>query len=390
MRTTLTSIFSLLVLPLLAQVTIDQSSFPRPAGYADIGFQASISGVAEPTSGTGQSWDYSALSPTGSFQTDWIDASGDPDYPTALNYREQLLSFQVFDYESRVYEAVDANGWYSQGRVLMDTTYSITAFTGGANDALNFPDQVQEFDGRLNTLKFPMSYQSTWTESYTESTHFNLTVAANNLTNAPGLQKRTYTQTRTVVGEGTLMIPDENGNPSGSLDALLLKVDGRTVLDSFFLGGQLAPAPLLTAFGLTQGSVRNDPDFYVFYVPDFPTTALNINLDAQGAISSVYYRPSAAALANSVGDELSFNALKSYPNPVVSGQVLNIDLSDHNDAATIELMDLAGRQVFATSVSNSSQIARVTIPDNVVAGMYTMVVRNAETQPLSVNKLLVR
>ncbi|MBI1287691.1 MAG: T9SS type A sorting domain-containing protein [Flavobacteriales bacterium] len=390
MRTTLTSILCLLTLPMLAQVTIGQSNFPRPAGYTDIGFKASVSGVAMPTEGTGQTWDYSALTTIATFETDWMDASGDPDYPTALNYREQLLTFQVFDYESRVYEAVDANGWYSQGRVLMDTTYSITAFTGGANDALNFPDQVQEFDGRLNTLKFPMSYQSTWTESYTESTQFNLTVAANNLTNAPGLQKRTYTQTRTVVGEGTLMIPDENGNPSGSLDALLLKVDGRTVLDSFFLGGQLAPAPLLTAFGLTQGSVRNDPDFYVFYVTDFPTTVLNINLDAQGAISSVYYRPSAAALANSVGDELSFNALKSYPNPVIGGDVLNIDLSDHNDAVTIELVDLAGRQVFSSSVSNSSRIARVAIPSNLTAGMYTMVVRNAKAVPLSMNKLMVK
>lgn len=390
MKTTLTSILSLLALPLLAQVTIDQGSFPRPAGYVEAGLQASISGVALPTEGAAQTWDYSGLTSTGTFSNDWIDATADTDFPTALNYRDINLSFQVFGMRGRGYEAVDADGWYDQGRVIFDTTHSITAISGGANDVLNFPDQVDAYNGRLNFVDFPVNFNNTWSQSYVAQVQFNLTVQGFGLNNTPGIAQTTVSQTRTVVGEGTLVIPDANGNPSGSLDVLLIKVEDRMEVDSFFLGGQLAPAPLLSAFGLTQGAVEEFDDFYVFYTPNFPTTVLNINLNSSGQISSVYYKPQAAELATSIGDELSFNAVRTYPNPIAAGDVMNIELLDQPSAATVELIDLAGRQVFSSSISTNAGTARVALPSELVSGMYTMVVRGANAEKLSVSKLMVK
>lgn len=390
MKTTLTSILSLLALPLLAQVTIDQNSFPRAAGFVDAGLQASISGVALPSEGAGQTWNYASLATSGNFATEYLDATGDPDYPTALNYRNINLSFQVFGMIARQYEAVDADGWYNQGRYIVDTTHSITAISGGANDVLNFPNQVDLYDGRLNFLKFPVAFNGTWSESYVEQVQFNLTVQGFGLNNAPGIAQTTVSQTRTVVGEGTLVIPDANGNPSGPLDALLIKVENQMEVDSFFLGGQLAPAPLLSAFGLTQGAVTTFDDFYVFYTPDFPTTVLNINLNSSGGVSSVYYRPSAASLASSIGNELAFNSMRTYPNPIAAGDVMNIELLDQSNVASVELIDLAGRQVFSTAISTSAGVARVTLPSELVSGMYTMVVRGTNAEKLSVNKLMVK
>jgi hypothetical protein len=388
MKTTFTSILSLFALPLLAQVTIDQSSFPRPAGFVDNGVQANSAGVAIPTHGDNQIWDYTGLVTALPTTTVYNDASGDTDFPTALNYRDQQLSFQGFPIPGRLYEAVDADGWYDQGRVLQESINSISFITGGANDELIFPAQVQTYEGRLNLLDFPVQYEDTWTQSNIEYTQFELTVAAFSLNNTLGQQKRTNTHVRTVVGQGQLTIPDVNGNPSGALDAVLIKVE-RAVLDSFFLGGQLAPAQLLSAFGLTQGATFEE-EFYVFYVPGYLTTALNINLDEQGALSTVFYRPGAAALATSIGDELSFNALKTYPNPIAAGDVMNVDLQDRTDAATIELFDMTGRQVFATSVSASAGVARVALPNNLSTGMYSMVLRSVDTSVLSVSKLMVK
>ncbi|MCF8277085.1 MAG: T9SS type A sorting domain-containing protein [Flavobacteriales bacterium] len=388
MKTTITSIFSLFALPLLAQVTIDQSSFPRPAGFVDNGVQAVSNGVALPTHGDNQTWDYGGLVSALPTTTVYYDASGDSDFPTALNHRDQQLSFQGFPIPASLYEAVDADGWYEQGRVLQESINSISFMTGGANDELNFPAQVQTYEGRLNLLDFPVQYEDTWTQSNIEYTQFELTVAAYSLNNTPGQQKRTNTHVRTVVGQGQLTIPDVNGNPSGALDAVLIKVE-RAVLDSFFLGGQLAPAPLLNTFGLTQGSIFEE-EYYVFYVPGYITTALNINLDEQGAVSTVFYRPGAAELSTSIGDDLSFNAMKMYPNPVAAGDVMNVELQDKTDATTIELFDMTGRQVFSTPVSTSSGVARVALPTNLSVGMYNMVVRSVDTSVLSVSKLMVK
>lgn len=390
MKTTLTSILCLFALPLLAQVTIDQSSFPRPAGYMESGLQASTSGVAIPSEGTGQTWDYSGLTSMGAFSNDWIDATGDTDFPTALSFRNVNLTFQAFGMRGREYEAVDADGWYEQGKIILDTTHSITAISGGANDVLNFPDQVDLYEGRLNFVDFPVNYNSTWAQGYVEHTQFNLTVAGFGLNNVPGVSERTVSQTRTAVGEGTLVIPDANGNPSTELDAILIKVENRMQVDSFFLGGQMAPAPLLSAFGLTQGAVAELDDFYVFYTPNFPSTVLNINLNSSGGISTVYYKPQAAELATSIGNELSFNAMRTYPNPIKAGDVMNIELLGKPNVSSMELIDLAGRKVFATAISTNLGIARVTLPSELVSGMYTMVLRGKDAEALSMNKLLVK
>lgn len=390
MKTTLTSIFSVLALPLLAQVTIDQSSFPRPAGHTEAGLKGEISGVVVPTEGTGQTWDYSALTSIGTFQSDWIDATGDADFPTALNYENQDYTFAGYARTGREYEALDADGWYIEGRFLDDTAHSITSVTGGPNDELAFPEEVQDFIGRVNYLDFPVAFGNTWTQTHTEVTTFQLTVAGFGLNNTPGTQKRIHSQTRTVVGEGTLIIPDENGNPSGELDALVIKVENITDQDSVFLGGQPAPTALLTAFGQTQGEVTEYGDFYVFYTPNFPSTVLNINLNTSGNISSVYYKPAAAALATSIADKPSFNAWKTYPNPIAAGQVMNIDLSSNTNATTVELIDLTGRQVFFASVSASAGTARIALPTDLVTGIYTMVVRGADAEALTTNKLMVK
>lgn len=391
MKATFTYLFSLLALPLMAQVTINQSNFPRTAGYIESGFQAEITGVSLPTEGNGQTWDYSALSSIGPFGSTWIDASGDPDFPTALNYENQEYTFAGYDRTGREYESVDADGWYIEGRFLNDTSHSITAVTGGPNDVLSFPEQVQDFEGRVNYLDFPVSYGASWTQQHVEITSFNLTVAAFALNNTPGTQKRIHTQTRTVVGEGTLVIPDENGNPSGPLDVLLIKVENRSDLDSVFLGGQPAPAPLLTAFGVDQGELIEYNDFYVFYTPNFATPVLNINLTANGDISSVYYKPSAAELATSISDELPVNMFAMYPNPVRSGDVINIEMLEKaTSAASVELMDLTGRVVYSSSVSANNDIARLALPTDMTSGLYSVLVRGANTEVISLNKLMVR
>jgi len=389
MRTLLTITFSLAVLPLMAQVIIDQGNFPRPAGFVDAAVQAQVSGVVAPSEGIGQTWDYSGLQTDEPFEVNWIDASGDTDYPTALNYRQANLSFQGFGMRGRLYEAVDEGGWYDQGRIILDTVHSITAISGGADDVLHFPGQVQEFEGRLDYVAFPASFGSSWESSRIEYTHFNLTVAGFGLNNVPGMQKRIISQDRNVVGEGTLILPDADGNPSGPLDAILIKVDNRVTVDSFFLGGALAPPTLLGAFGLTQGNVATFEDFYVLYVPGFHSLAMSIDVDDDGDVIYVSYRPDVAGLATSIADAPAAESLRAFPNPVEAGGTLHFGL--HGDGNTlVELTDMTGRTVLSTSVTGSGTVGSVDLPASVTSGIYTLVTRHAATGEMRTQKVSIR
>ncbi len=388
MKKVFTSILSLATLPLFAQVVIDQSNFTRTAGFVDAGFQASATGVVAPSHGDNQTWDYSGLVNANPFSTVWTDASGNTDFPAALNYRDQQLSFQGFPISAHLYEAVDADGWYDLGRVLEAASYSITTISGGANDVLEFPAQVQEYEGRLNLLDFPVEFEKTWTQSYTEHTQFNLTVAAFGLNSAPGEAQRIHTQTRTVVGQGQLIIPDANGNPSGPLDALLIRIE-RSAVDSTFLGGAPAPPALMSAFGLTQGNTVTE-DYYTFYVENFHNTVLNINLNAQGGVSTVFYRPTAAELSTSVADLGRVDAIRTYPNPIVAGETLTTALGNRN-AVTVEMVDMTGRIVASSSINevNVGQ-ARINLPASLTSGIYSVIVRGTDAAPMSVSKVVVR
>lgn len=391
MKKVFTIILTLFTLPLLAQVTIDQSNFTRTAGYVDSYVQASITGVSMPTEGTGQTWMYPGLQAETSGDLVWTAAAGDPDFPNALNVRPVDLIFASYDLTGRTYEGLDAAGWYDAGFYLNDTTYSITPITGGPNDILHFPAQAMEFEGRVNFLDFPVSFGKTWTQSRVEYTHFNLTVAAFSLNNTPGMQKRIFTQTRTVVGEGTLVIPDENGNPSGALDALLIKITNTTDTDSLFLGGQPAPEPLISAFGQVQGQVTERDDFYVFYVPGFSSVAVNVNLDASGNISSVFYRPAAAAQATSVADMDALASVNAYPNPVAAGQTLTLMLGENTKLVSyLELVDVVGRTMATQAVPANSQTVRFHTPSNLVPGIYNVVLRNSNNVPQKTTRVVVQ
>src|SRR5690606_38704120 len=124
----------------------------------------------------------------------------------------------------------------------------------GTDDSIRFVGGVTPFDGRINTIQFPMTYQDQWTQSFDRVVDFELNIASYGMVDAPGFLRETTTENREVVGYGELTIPQPNGSPSLPMVVLLLKVN-RITLDSFFVAGQPAPAPMLAAFGLIQGSV---------------------------------------------------------------------------------------------------------------------------------------
>ncbi len=273
-------------------VIITKDNFPRGGSFTDLGYFADTNNMEAPSEGVNQVWDYSFLTPDSLVTQVHTDASNDPVFPDALNYIDNTINFNEFPVNGIQYEAIDEDGWYQQGRITEEVSYSITAISGGADDILRFPDREVPYGGRLNKLDFPVMYGKDWTQSQIENTEFELSVAAFGLNGVPGVNVRTVTENRSVVGEGKLIMPSEDGSPGLPMDVLLLKAE-QTVMDSIFLGGAPAPAALLAAFGLTQGATTTAAPRYIFYTPDFASNVLNVN----PASGTFFYRPQAATSA---------------------------------------------------------------------------------------------
>ncbi|NQW29635.1 MAG: T9SS type A sorting domain-containing protein [Ignavibacteria bacterium] len=388
MRSLFTIISILIGMQAYGQVTITQSNFPRTPNYLDVGAGVGTDGMAVPEHGNGITWNYSGNGLEILTSTTWTSALGDADFPDALNSRAQTLLFNVFQISSRLYESVDAKGWFEPGRIITEVTHSITNFTGGPEDVLTFPSQIQHYLGRVNTLEFPVSYQKSWTQSRDEIIKFELTVMAYGLNKTPGENRTKHSQFREVVGEGKLIIPDINGNPTSPMDALVIRLK-QFVVDSFFLGGSPAPAPLLAAFNLSQGSTDSLVS-YMFYVPNFAAPAFSLQLDPNGNVFSAFARPGAADVTSSVAESAFPFATSTFPNPVNAGEILTIDVGV-STGNIIDVVDLTGRVVVTTSVAhtNNNQV-QLRLPTGIAPGLYTVTVRSADAKLLSASQVIVR
>ncbi len=370
-----------------AQVTITADNFQRQAEFIDTFAEVSLTGLSVPTEGENQLWDYSGLVKISDNFRDYFDATADPDFPEALNRRERDLAFQSFIIHSDAYEAIDENGWYNYGRYIEGIGHSITSISGGPTDSLFFIESADIFEGRINLVQFPMTYQDNWEGTYIETLNLELSIAAFGLNHTPGVQQRHISQTREVVGYGDLIIPDENGMPSPPMQVLQLKV-AETATDSFFLGGAPAPDVLLAAFGLSQGATVTT-DFYVFYKPGINTPVLDIEFVGNQAISS-FYHPGAANLATATND-VTWATANSFPNPISAGENLTITLKEAPAKGSVLMMDATGKLVKQMNFENGhSDRITLCIPDTAIPGLHLLQIRDASGQAVGFGKVMIK
>ena len=371
-----------------AQVTIARNDFPRLASFTDSLHFTEEAGIAVPSEGPNQVWDYSALE-SGEFRTfEHFDATSDPNFPDALNLRQGDLLFQIFEIESQSYEAIDDVGFYEYGRSITDVTYSITAISGGPNDSLRFVGGNELYEGDIDEIEFPMTYQDAWTDSRNEYINFELTIAAFGLNQTPGFRKRIKTQIRTVVGHGLLTIPKSDGSPSLEMDVLLVKVE-RSNVDSLFLGGAPAPPAILAAFGLVQGAV-DEVVFYSFYKPGFAGRVLDIGISDIGQATDAFYRPQAADGLTAIHELEGLPEIQGLPNPVSAGGVITLPIQQLTSTGFIRFYDLIGRSVFSLPFESGTDYQiQARIPTATGTGMYIYHVHDEKGVPVGLGKLQI-
>jgi Secretion system C-terminal sorting domain len=346
-------------LSMTAQITINRADFGISSTVRDSiqNKYLTKTGAILPTFGNNQTWDYSALkdslanvgtgyyAPVASFGT--VPAAFS-DATIAFNYNS---TFQVFSYPSRAYMKLDAAGFAQVGYATNGGRFSIAAISGGATDSLIFPASVTRLSSAWTALKFPMTANSVWKSSFKDTTNFQLTVAAFALNKTPGARTSAILQTDTIMGWGTVKMKNPTGGAALSYAVLLLR-EVVTTVDSFFLGGAPAPAALLGAFGLTQGSAGGTPAVYEFLGIGFKQPFISFQTDAAGRIDYItrgVLPTLGLVLDNKEPIDVTI-ATKVFPNPTTEG--VNFEFKKTNAADWhIMVYNAAGQIISINRVS---------------------------------------
>lgn len=364
---------------LFSETIINRSDYPIESSYEAKSLLEYKTDLTPPSSGDNQTWDLSNLVTTHFIAETYVDAVGDDYYHDAISYKSAKYALNDFEIESKDFYSIDDQGYTRIGRRITEVEYSIAQLTGGANDKLKIVGGNFPIEGRLDFIKFPLTYEQTWTEKYTIPTNYKLTVEAYSLNETPGVFNSYVTETRTVIGSGKLTIPNKDGGLI-TMDALLIKAETNNI-DSVFLGGQPAPPQLMAAFGLTQGAVSNR-ETYIYYAPGYGQSVASYDMQ-EGYVAYKSLSDATLGIATS-----NTNNLNIYPNPVKAGS--NITISNpENNISTMKIIDQNGKQVFSNEVNWGQGINNLNIPSFINSGSYLLQSIDKNGNTSSTTKIII-
>ncbi len=367
-------------LSITAQITINRTDFALTNATRDSSLAKLMTktGAVLPSFGNNQTWDYTALKdsvpniaktyyePVGTFGTPPALLS---DATEAWNY---TAPFQIFPIPSRAYMKLDATGYAQIGYASNGGRFSLTTISGGATDSLIFPAYVTRFTSPWTVYKFPMTANSVWKSVFRDTTNFQITVGLFSLNKTPGSRVSFQNQVDTIIGWGTLKMKNPSGGTALSY-AVLLNRETLTNVDSFFVGGAPAPAALLGAFGLTQGSVGGIPAYYEFLGIGFKHPFMSISTNASGAITNIYRAVLPTLGLTTHNRETADYAVATsvYPNPTTEG--VNIAFQKTNAADwNVMIYNSLGQIISINRVSapQGSVNQRIALASSLPSGTY--------------------
>ncbi len=365
MKKSITSILALaLVTVSNAQLTLTSANTPHSPTYDDD--RNFIVGAAAPQHGENMIYDYSTFITTETDEIPYMpaDRAGYTQF-TRFNYGFTLLG-QIPLY-AEYYTHKDATGVYRGGSYKLPQSESVGAISGNNQDTLSFPGSDSFFENPNYLIKFPATFGSSWSSEFIFDIDFNLTVAAFGLNNVPGKRVQYCTQMDSVVGSGTLKLP---GGSLGSFEYPVILVK-KTIMyiDSTFLGGAPAPAAILSAFGLTQGSTSSVQE-YTFYAADFerPLMIFTMASDWQ-TVTECYYAPKGLEYLST--NSIDATNAQIYPNPINSGDVLNVAINSAIVPTQIRILSLNGQEILNENISEmNNQSFSIRIPNAASGGIY--------------------
>ena len=264
----------------------------KAGGIAFSSFQTAAASVTVPSAGENQTWDFSTLAESISY-----NESG-ANYLTPTNIAFPTASYgfaastawaaggSVSPYvASTEYTKISDAGVYKLG-YSQNAATTITIASLGAT--INYPAQNLNYTGTTEypSVLFPAKFGNApvVTSGLVFTSNYTVNAAAFGLSNTPGQTKKTTTVTSEIIGSGIA-----NFKGIGKVRVLVAK-NSYSDKTNYFLGGAPAPAALLTNLGLVDGAITTGAT-YRFIAENFGTVGF-IDVDASGVVTGASFRKS--------------------------------------------------------------------------------------------------
>jgi len=379
----------------MAQITITKADYPiasDPAKHRrSYCYVENYLNYKTPSGGADMLWDFRAT--TGNFLADFnYYKSNDPFFSAGIHFEAARLELSTFGIPTDFHHRFDDKGYTEFGKEQHDTTISLADVTGTPGDNVHFTPDKQLYNGEIDRVLFPITYQQTWSNNMTRKTPYELTIQGFGLNKVPGYHELHMAVSNEVIGYGNLLMTYKGAN-SDTMEVLLIKTV-QTVIDSFFLGGGPAPDALVQGLGLEQGSKQTIVT-YSYYRKGWGDLMLEIRSDEEtpgvtptGMYYSVYGIEYPASVQN---PKMVNSTINMFPNPSKAGSTLYMEWNEKIQAtASYQIIDLQGKVLAncmdLTSTSNSAEIR---LPSQMPKGIYFVQALNASGAVLFQKKLVI-
>jgi len=329
---------------------------------------SSDANVETPIEGEDLLWNYLNLKKNNSIPMG-IEEYSDTAFPDCQYYAPELFEYLTndkgFNYDA-YYQFNDSYYGVSDLSVRQQI-YPIGNLTGNLKDTLLFPEQKLKLETPLFNFKFPETFESSMAFESKYVFDFILSVTNYGINNAKGQKIVKFTVKDTIVGWGTLAMGLKNTDFNSGFEVLLSKKKVER-LDSFFLGGQPAPPLLLSAFGISQGSVKT---YYYYSFYSWLTKSYLARIvysDSSYSIPTGIYINTLHQTISDVETKVESNNLTIYPNPCFN-RTLNLKISDSRDLK-FEVFDALGNRIMNNMILSGQSKVDIKLPEYITSGLY--------------------
>jgi hypothetical protein len=389
MKKTLTTLcLAALALPGFSQITLTQANYPLPPASVPIQ-DVSSQVTTNPVMGPNSVWNYSTLTAGTAATNPFPAVSSDPNFPTAQFLFHNLIKglTPALGYYFDQYYNITASGAEVVGIHIPAQNYGLGALTGVMTDTLYVLDNVITYPANSRPIvKFPATLSSSWSSNPRNPVNMLLTVDSAHLNKTPLVQAFYYNRADTVVGWGTLKLPPVTGFNTNI--PVLQETYVQFCVDSFYLGGSLAPAQLLNSFNITQG--QQSGPFYnrmvLYRAGEFNyQMAFNYSDNTFSTVSAVYVNMD-LPVATGINDITTDIASVAYPNPM-NGRSFDVQTEANAQVAEISIEDISGRVVDHIAVINNASIVHVEATHTLSTGMYIYSLLSADGSIIAKGKI---
>jgi len=382
------SLCALFSMQLQAQITINASDLPSNKTGNDTVYSIFLDGTVPAVgAATNKLWNFSNTTYDSKYYVSRYNAASGFTNATNSNtvYYDSVGGSSAFHYETDLMFSISSSGVKTFGERLKRQAFKIQG-APGPNDSIVILAQDVAYDQPTVTMALPLKSNTSW--SSISKASYNMSVTYNSIP-APAQRHSTITTTSQAIGWGQAKLKFYTGLPSGAIDVIEVE-SVITSTDSFYINGAPAPAPLLSATGLTQGKKS-----YV-YTRDFyrkgeltPLISVSYKDAAYSQIKDInIHRDRLPPFDASVANVTLNNQVKLYPNPVSGGSV-NIEFSTNGTKWSYELIGINGQVLAADALNVNGSKASVNIPANTTAGTYFLKLTN-EKGEMAVKQLTIQ